>query len=254
MPEPDTVTKFENWGNTERHPVVIYADFEAVLFKHKSEESLEKNTQITHDHEPMSYCYYVKVRDDIPTSLLEQFSIPTYPVLFRGDGHGEKGAVAKHFVQEIVEVARNISQMLQVNLPMTFKQADAKKHNDIVKRGVCPLCNVKFSINNYPVRDHDHLTSKYKKTICNECNLKLKSPKFVPCFFHNLSNYDGHFIVTQLGYDDKPITVIPNSEEKFISFSKYVAKAFKIRFVDSNRFMASSLSKLVENLAKGDVG
>ncbi|XP_050548065.1 uncharacterized protein LOC126909672, partial [Daktulosphaira vitifoliae] len=251
MPESNTTTKFENWANTERHPVAIYADFEAVLFKHDSEEL--HNTQITHDHEPMSYCYYVKAKEDIPITLLQQFSIPTSPVLYRGDGLGEKGAVAKHFVQEIVKVARNISEMLQVNMPMTFKHADAKKHNDIVKRGSCPLCSKKFSTNNQPVRDHDHLTSNYRQTICNECNLNLKSPKFVPCFFHNLSNYDSHFIVTQLGYDDKPINVIPNTEEKFISFSKYVTKDFKIRFVDSNRFMASSLAKLTENLAKGDV-
>ena len=73
-------------------------------------------------------------------------------------------------------------------------------------------------------------------------------PNFVPCFFHNLSNYDAHFIVTELGYDTKTISVIPNSQEKFISFSKYVNNDFSIRFIDSFRFMAPSLSTLATNL------
>jgi len=73
-------------------------------------------------------------------------------------------------------------------------------------------------------------------------------PNFVPCFLHNLSNYDAHFIVTELGYNTKTISIIPNSEEKFISFSKYVSNDFTIRFIDSFRFMASSLSTLASNL------
>jgi len=78
--------------------------------------------------------------------------------------------------------------------------------------------------------------------------LELQQPKFVPVFFHNLSNYDSHFIVTELGYDTKTINFIPNSEEKYISFSKYISSTFTVRFIDTFRFMASSLSSLAENL------
>ncbi|KAF0749873.1 DNA pol B 2 domain-containing protein [Aphis craccivora] len=46
----------------------------------------------------------------------------------------------------------------------------------------------------------------------------------------------------------KKNSVIPNSEEKFISFSKHVSNNFSIRFIDTLRFMASSLSTLLENL------
>jgi len=54
--------------------------------------------------------------------------------------------------------------------------------------------------------------------------LELQQPKFVPVFFHNLSNYDSHFIITELGYDTRAINV------------------------DSFRFLASSLSSLAKNL------
>jgi len=46
--------------------------------------------------------------------------------------------------------------------------------------------------------------------------------------------------------------VIPNTEEKFISFTKYVSNTFQIRFVDTFRFMTTSLEKLVIHLSKGD--
>ncbi|KAE9523175.1 hypothetical protein AGLY_016408 [Aphis glycines] len=81
----------------------------------------------------------------------------------------------------------------------------------------------------------------------------MVKPGYVPIFFHNLSGYDSHFIITQLGVDSKTINVIPNTEEKFISFTKYITNSFQIRFVDTYRFMATSLEKLVNNLGKGDL-
>lgn len=84
-----------------------------------------------------------------------------------------------------------------------------------------------------PVRDHDHLTGKYRQTVCSMCNLKMQRPNFVQCFFHNLSGHDSHFIITQLAFDTKSINVIPNTEEKLISFTKYISNSFQIRFVDS---------------------
>jgi hypothetical protein len=56
--------------------------------------------------------------------------------------------------------------------------------------------------------------------------------------------------VTELGYDTNLTTVIPNREEKFITFSKYVSNKFTIRFIDSCGFMPSKLSTLAENLIR----
>lgn len=49
-------------------------------------------------------------------------------------------------------------------------------------------------------------------------------------------------------YGNKSISVIPNSEEKFIFFSKYVTNNFTIRFLETCRYMASSFSILGSNL------
>ena len=51
----------------------------------------------------------------------------------------------------------------------------------------------------------------------------------------------------ELGCTPDHVEVIPNSEEKYISFSKYVG-GVKLRFIDIFRFMPSSLEKLVANL------
>ena len=50
------------------------------------------------------------------------------------------------------------------------------------------------------VRDHDHLTGKYRGAAHDICNIncKQKSSSFVPIFFHNFSGYDCHLIFEEL--------------------------------------------------------
>ena len=69
-----------------------------------------------------------------------------------------------------------------------------------------------------------------------------------------------------LGKTEGNIKCIPNNEEKYISFSKdivvdefenkkgeKVEVKHEIRFIDSFKFMASSLEELVKNLTKSDL-
>jgi len=73
-------------------------------------------------------------------------------------------------------------------------------------------------------------------------------------FFHNLSGYDANLFVRNLNLmGEGNIECIPNMEEKYISFSKSIQDEegklkYKLRFLDSFKFMASSLDKLVNNL------
>ena len=82
---------------------------------------------------------------------------------------------------------------------------------------------------------------------------------------HNLSGYDAHLFIKELGrrFNKNDIGVIAENKEKYISFNvktnvklagvKYkdgteVCKNIRLRFIDSCRFMASSLDKLASNL------
>ena len=115
-----------------------------------------------------------------------------------------------------------------------------------------------------PVRDHCHFTGKYRGPAHNECNLQFRKPKFTPIFFRNLSGYDSHLFIKNLGKTQGKIKCIPNNEERYISFSKdikvynYTDKETRddvyinheLRFLESCKFMASSLDNLSSNLDK----
>ena len=91
--------------------------------------------------------------------------------------------------------------------------------------------------------------------------MRYKLPKEIPVVFHNGSTYDYHFIIKELAkeFEDNFECLVENTE-KYIAFSvpikkkidnKYLEVTYKIKFIDSYRFMSSSLSKLVDNLSEG---
>ena len=139
----------------------------------------------------------------------------------------------------------------------------AKDQSAFENAKICWICQKEFG-ESKKVRDHCHFTGKFRGAAHNICNLQFKKPKFTPVIFHNLSGYDAHLFVKNLGKTEGNIKCIPN-EEKYISFSKdivvdeYTNKKgekieimHEIRFLDSFKFMAS-LENLVRNIAKSDL-
>ena len=116
----------------------------------------------------------------------------------------------------------------------------------------------KKDFNNDKVRDHCHFTGKYRGAAHNTCNLRYKVPKKIPVIFHNGSTYDYHFIIKELASEfDSNFECLGENTEKYITFSVPIKKkinnknidiTYKIKFIDSFRFRATSLSKLVDNL------
>lgn len=109
---------------------------------------------------------------------------------------------------------------------------------------------------NDKVRDHCHFTGKYRGAAHSYCNLQLQIPKFVPVFFHNLAGYDCHLFIRELGGTPGMIKVIPKNKENYISFTKFIPieenKFACIRFVDSYKFLGTSLDQLTKTLDKED--
>jgi len=105
------------------------------------------------------------------------------------------------------------------------------------------------------VRDHCHITGKYRGAAHNECNLKLciyPNKSKVPVVIHNLRGYDGHLIMSELGKSEttkgQKITCIPNNMEKYMTFG-----FGQLQFIDSLQFMNSSLERLASNLQTEDL-
>ena len=111
----------------------------------------------------------------------------------------------------------------------------------------CWICTNKIIDNNDKVRDHCHITGKYRGTGHRSCNCKLKISKILPNFAHNLQGYDGHLIFRELHKYEK-IEVIPKSIEKYMTIM--VNK--NIFFLDSMQCLSASLDTLAKNLTNDD--
>ena len=108
------------------------------------------------------------------------------------------------------------------------------------------------------VKDHCHYTGKYKGAAHSICNLRYKIPKETHVVFHNGSTYDYHFIIKQLAKEFKGnFECLGENSEKYITFSVPIKKEhdygktiiYKLKFIDSFRFMQDSLWNLVDNLS-----
>ena len=178
MPDAGTMLEFDWWSKTQRHPIVIYADFEALLVK--CTESKGEKTLAFQKHEPMSYGLFVKATENVPNDLLEKFNLPQEPIIFRGNESRQD--VAKRFVNDVTEIARKVQDLLKTNKPIIMTEEEKRAH---IMKNTCNLCKCIFSDKNHKVADHCHLSGKFRQTLCNTCNLKLQTPNFIPCFLHN---------------------------------------------------------------------
>ena len=252
MPEPNTFLKFKNFPHSDKVPFVVYVDTEALIKEmHNCDPNPNKSyTKKYQKHEPVSFAYYIKCFDNnVFKPIIREYTKET-------PEDEDAMDVFIKWLEDDVKIIANIKPK-----KMIFTEEDRKQFN-ISK--ICWICDEPFKGNK--VRDHCHYTGRYRGPACNSCNLKYRKPKFIPVFFHNLSGYDSHLFIKKLGSSDEKenMDCIPNNEEKYISFSKNIRvgqykdketgevkdKTFKIRFLDSFKFMGSSLEALVNNLPK----
>ena len=121
-------------------------------------------------------------------------------------------------------------------------------------------CHICFkSLGENKVRDHCHYSGLYRGAAHTMCNLRYKIPSYIPVVFHNLAGYDAHLFIRELAKHTSHMGVIAKNVEDYISFSIKIevevgnrTKEIELRFIDSFKFMSSSLDSLVNNLAKGD--
>ena len=68
------------------------------------------------------------------------------------------------------------------------------------------------------MRDHCHISGKFRGAAHFNCNANFKISKKVPVVFQNLKGYDGHLIMKELSNFDVSIDVIPCGLEKYMAF------------------------------------
>ncbi|GET50790.1 hypothetical protein RIR_jg27311.t2 [Rhizophagus irregularis DAOM 181602=DAOM 197198] len=223
------IYEFKNWKRRMQVPYYFVADFEALVMDiPPTDEDKDKKTKKVQEQIPCSYSY-IKVRYD---------GVSESQKIFTGENAAQK------FVIEMLNEAEAIRN--EFRNPMEMMPLTTQEQVSYDNAINCWICRNPLDGNK--VRDHCHITGRYRGAAHRGCNLDLSiKPRemHIPVIFHNLSGYDGHIIMQGIGAmeceDD--IDPIPYNMEKYMAF-----KLGSLRFIDSLQFMKSSLDKLASNL------
>ncbi|KAK3745935.1 hypothetical protein QZH41_003071 [Actinostola sp. cb2023] len=230
-----------------RVPFVVYADFECFTETIRQEEEHKEDESYTEKyqrHKPSGFRYIIKCYDD---NLFKPKTV--------GYTATKDEDIGKMFVECLEKDVRKLAEI--GDQPLVMTKENKRDYENAVD---CFICGKKLKEDK--VKDHDHLTGKYRGAAHNDCNLNYRIPKHIPVIFHNLAGYDAHLFIKSLGFSEGKIDCIPNNEEKYISFKKDIVVGSwikdgktifikrELRFIDSFKFMASGLDRLAANLKK----
>ena len=95
------------------------------------------------------------------------------------------------------------------NLVMIALEEEFERSN------ICWICN-KLIENNDKVRDHCHISGKYRGAAHWSCNVNLKISKNLVVIFHNLKRYDSDLIFKELSKFNCSVSVTANGLERSI--------------------------------------
>ena len=244
MPEEGSVVKFKNYQNINRHPFIIHVDFECIVEKIEGCDGNpgKSYTNKIQKHKPISYTYsVVSFNESVRKSSVEKYT-------------GED--CMEEFV---INIEKECHELYHIPQAISILTREDKINFNYANH--CKYCGKRFLDEKDKKRDFCYYTGKYLGAVHPKC--KSGKPDFIPVVFHNLSSYDSHLFITNLAskINGEKIDCIPNNEQKYISFTKHIVVGgykdkdgithplkFKIRFIDSYKFMASSLSSLTNNL------
>ena len=109
----------------------------------------------------------------------------------------------------------------------------------------------------YKVRGHCYYAGIYRGTAHSKCSNDNSKEIEIPIIFHNGSTYDNHFIISELATQFDRLECIGENSEKYISFKASLIKedenkdvTYKLKFIDSIRFMMDSLDNITNNLSE----
>ncbi|XP_044748775.1 uncharacterized protein LOC123309638 [Coccinella septempunctata] len=229
MPSTErNILQFNNYQNKENVPFVIYADLESIL-------KPTSNGNRYQEHEAAAVGYYVKCSYDDELSFYRSFRGPN---------------CMKWFADELNQFAEDVETVFlcPYDIDMTPPQ-----NIEFKKATHCHICGKNFNFE-VKVRDHNHLiaVNNYRGAAHKGCNVNYKDRHTIPVVFHNLSGYDANFVIEDIAVRMKgKIDLLPITKEKYISFTKYSYEySINFRFIDSFRFMASSLDQLASYLVE----
>lgn len=252
MPTEDNkYISFTNYNHKERVPFIIYADLECTL---KPYDTCTPNTEMSYStpvnkHEVHSIAYYLKCSFSEEHNKFQ---------LYRGIN------CCQWFVEQLSEIVTFVNALYARMIPM--QELSTEELEIYNSSTTCHICERELNADDKR-KDHCHMTGRYRGAAHNSCNLNYQVPNYIPVVFHNLSGYDSHFLIKELCEkrelneegtsmyvsNQGRVSLLPINIEKYKGFTKTVQvgkhKYFRLRFIDSYNFIASSLEKSVSYLS-----
>ena len=213
-----------------------------MLEKTNDDDDENKQTTTVNNHTLCGYSIYTQCSFDDTKNKLDHY---------RGED------CIKKFTDHLKYQATSILDCEQKKLIKLTKE-EYENHKN---QKVCYICNKEFTAydedkNYYKVKNYCKFTGKYQGTCHKICRSKYNTLKEVPIIFHNGSYYDYHFVISQLAISFKMYGSFPclgENSERYITFSvpfkTNKSMTFRLKSIDSFRFIASSLSNLISNLS-----
>ena len=245
MPHKKPIVQYSDGKFQFKVPFIMYADFEPI--QGPENNPWISSTRGINNQVPSGWCVHSEFAYGKVENPLKLY-------------HGED--CIKKFCDHAIEEARHLYQSFPEK-PM--KHLTPKEMDRYMRSERCHISFKLFKEDNPKVRDHCHYTGCYRGPAHTKCNLQYKIPSYIPIVFHNLSGYDAHLFIKELAAsstDGAKMGVIAKNKEDYISFSirvevdKYInknriekSKEIELRFIDSFKFMSSSLDSLINNLA-----
>ena len=167
-----------------RLPVCVYMDYE--MFWDSVDTVQQQGNRaytsvVGRNVRVASYAYY--------TSAVEGFSIPAghQLKLYRGDD------AEVNSVLSLLELAQAyLDKVVNHPSPLRMSVEDEERFQDA---DCCHLCDRIFADGVEKVRDHCHLSGRFRGAAHDACNKQAKTPKHLVVWFHNLTGYDGKVLM-----------------------------------------------------------
>ena len=228
-------------------PIVVYFDLLSIFEKvHSVPNDPEKShSRLIEKHTQSGYCFAAVEHD---CSSLFRYRLK------RGPGY------MIDFVDQMEKLACDIHyrkeqhRVFSGTIPTDKQKSKAKS---------CWICERDFDDSDVNVLDHFHFKGKFLGWAHDVCNINRKTQNFAPIIAHNLSHYNLHHLCNALHncHSRNKFTIIQNTDETYISLTlkvfieehagqrnRLIQVYEDLGFLDSFRFMNTSLEKLVDSL------
>ncbi|KAF0094191.1 MAG: hypothetical protein FD144_5943, partial [Rhodospirillaceae bacterium] len=227
MPDPGEMLKFSNrdWPAIQFAPFTVYADFESLTMP--IDERVRQTTRYQR-HVPCSYGLKMVSR----CAAINSMDYESYT--------GED--CVEHFLARLLELRDLCAGAWDQIIEMSMTWRDWDKYRAATH---CTGCKKAFVDGDVKVRDHCHLSGRFRGVMHQACNLKSRQVKHLHVFIHNFRGYDSHLIMRAFRLSpERTLHVVGQSMEKYLT----IDWGHDISFKDSYQFLTASLERLVKSM------